>query len=658
MIIGCGGGNSSTSTVSTSSEDNSTSPSNLSKNGKAQLGVMSKATVKLYELTNSNQKLLATDVTSSGTSIESIGNFNLFLDKLEDSKFYLYEVSEGEDYDVEDDGIINDIPTINKGKFHLLVQGSTIKTIKMANITVLSEIVYQRVKTFLLAGDNIVIETEIKKAIKDLLAFDVNDDGLIGREDLLRYDPVNDKDKLADKYRTNLGQYLDNILNGIAVEYEPNEESVIAPTVESVSLDIFENLAIGTLVGNVNITSIGDSNITNIKLLGTSSSAFEIDKDGNIKVLVYLDYETKTSYDLSYVASNDAGESNEASLSIRIKNIIENQALDYTKDELGIQAALDNGDNDYVLNQLLNNRSAYTNLSDKAVSTNIAAAYVGKSKYSVFDIVGAINSSDKNRTLNGFMDSIINTDNSIDIINNLKEADKYYSQVIAGLDCNNTSGLSQLEKEGCVSLGLIRLTALSNSIKLLFGGDSTTVSQWANGVDVNSSDDLNGNGVIDEADASACAILYASNPSKSCREGSSYSYRGKVTFSSATQDYNLTLIEVDVGSAVHGYNTFYKLITNKVNNNSPILTSGICSTSFIVSTNVSDGVTLYPCPALDSSKLLMELKSNLELGANIQALFPSGSDTKANVESYIKSITGSKNGTVGLENLSDYLQKS
>jgi hypothetical protein len=401
---------------------------------------------------------------------------------------------------------------------------------------------------------------------------------------------------------------------------------------------------------------VGDSNIIAIDLKGDRNDYFEVDKEGNIKVLVYLDYEAYTAYNLSYVAVNDAGESTVATLLINIKNIIENSGSDYSKDEIGIQLALDNGDNDFILNELLNNRDNYVGLTDDAVNVNIAAAYVGKSNYTVFDIVGAINSSDQDNSFNGFISTITNTGDSVKIIDNLEQADAYYSEVVAGLDCTNTGGLSDLQKESCVNLGLVRLTSLSNSIKLLFGGESSLVNKWSEGVEVNSTDDLNGNGVVDAADASACAIVYTNNPTDSCKTGSSYSYRGGVTFSSASKAYVTTLLEVDVGSGTHGYNTFFKLITNKASNNSPILTSGICSRNFSISNNASDGVTYFPCPTIDSNGLLMELKQKLESGANIQALFPAGSATKTNVENYLENITGSINGTIGLDNLSDYLE--
>ncbi|CAA6816232.1 MAG: Unknown protein [uncultured Sulfurovum sp.] len=644
LLLGCGGNIIPDATVT------------FIKNGKAQLGVMSEATVKLYELTNEDKKLLATDVSSNGTSIETIGNFRLFVEKLENDKFYLYEISEGKDYDVEDDGVVNDTPTRNRGKFHLLAKGSDIKTLNQANVTVVSEIVYQKVKAFL-STDSLNIENEIQKALETVIGSDLTGDNIIGMADLLKYNPIIHKDKLTETYRSNLTQHLDNILNDRAVEYEPNPESVIKPSVSDVHLELFENLAVGTLVGDVNISDKGDSNITKIDLLGNVNGSFEVNKEGNIKVLVYLDYESRTAYNLRYTATNDAGTSTEALLTIQIKNIFENTGSDYAKSEAGIQTALDNGDNDFILNELLNNRADYADMGDDEVNVNIAAAYIGKSSYTVFDIVGAMNNSDKNSSFNGFIDSITNNGNSVEIIDNLNEADKYYSEVVAGLDCNNTSGLSALEKESCVNLGLVRLTSLSNSIKLLFGGESTTVSKWSEGVDINSSEDLNGNGVVDEADASSCAVVYANNPNNSCREGSSYTYRGKVTFTANNKAYITTLIEVDVGSSTYGYNTFYKLVTNKANNNSPLLTSGVCSKDFTKTNNSSDGINYFPCPTLDNSALLMELKSNIEQGANIQALFPAGSETKETVGNYLKNITGSTEGTIGLDNLSGYLQR-
>ena len=244
----------------------------------------------------------------------------------------------------------------------------------------------------------------------------------------------------------------------------------------------------------------------------------------------------------------------------------------------------------------------------------------------------------------------------IDTINKLNQADIYYSKIIQGVDCSNPDSLTEIQKDSCYNLGLVRLTSLTNSVKLLFGGDSTTVQKWANGVDINSSDDLNGNGVLDASEASACAIVYANNPNDSCKDGTFYSYRGAVNFKKNGREYKLTLIDVDVGNSENGYQNFYKLISSNANNNTPILTSGVCDTNFNITTHSADGETYFPCPVIDSNGDVMGIKQSLESSANIQSLFPNGDTTRTTIESYIKNITGSTSGTIGLDNLSTYLR--
>ena len=329
----------------------------------------------------------------------------------------------------------------------------------------------------------------------------------------------------------------------------------------------------------------------------------------------------------------------------------------YPTDEHTIQKALDNGSYNYVINQLTYNRGAYSDMSDDKVNMNIAGAYVGRSGYTVFDITGAMASSNSNSSLNGFIFDITKDNDALSTLKSLKEADNYYSAIVNGINCSDTSELTDEQKSSCFNLGLVRLTSLSNSVKLLFGGESQTVKKWAEGVEVNSIEDLNGNGVIDKSDASACAIIYANNSNDSCSNGSMYTYRGKVTFTKSGVEHNSALIEVDVGSSEYGYNTFYKLITNKSTDNSPLLTNGICDKNFNMTTQSADGVNYFPCPTFDSSGNLMNIKDSLALSANIQNLFSTDSETRTTTESYIKNITGSKDGIINQNNLSNYLQR-
>ena len=441
----------------------------------------------------------------------------------------------------------------------------------------------------------------------------------------------------------------------VEVNIKINDIPDIKPTVQNVSIIVSENLAIGTLIGKINITNSGDSNISKITLEGYNNSSFQIDKNSNIYVRSYLDYESYNLYYLQYFVKNDAGESEKANLTVRVTNVFENSGSDYPPSENGIQSALDNGDYNFVLNQLLNNRDSYSGLNDDTINMNIAGAYVGSSGYTVYDITGAM--SDGNRSnFNDFVNDITQNNDPVSTINKLTQADTYYSNIVQGLDCTNTATLTQLQQDSCYNLGLVRLTSLTNSVKLLFGGDSTTVQKWANGVDVNSSDDLNGNGVLDASEASACAIVYASNPNDNCQNGTIYAYRGGVSFNKNGTESNLTLIEVDVGNSSNGYQSFYQLISSNPNNNTPILTNGVCDKNFNPTTAVADGITYFPCPAINSVGATMGIKESLENVANIQALFPTGDDTKTTLENYVNNITGNANGTIGLDNLSTYLR--
>ena len=443
--------------------------------------------------------------------------------------------------------------------------------------------------------------------------------------------------------------------NRVDINIQIKDTPDIKPSVQDVSIDVLENRPLNTYIGKVNIVDKGDSNISTIKITGYRSNDFQVSTDGDIKVVTYLDYESYNLYYLQYTAINRAGESEPADLTVRVENIYENSGSDYPRTESGIQKALDNGDYSFVINQLLNNRDAYSGLDDDSVNMNIAGAYVGSSGYTIFDITGAM--SDGNQSsFNDFVNNITKDNNALDTINKLNQADIYYSKIVQGVNCSTPDNLTKIQKDSCYNLGLVRLTSLTNSVKLLFGGDSTTVQKWANGVDINSSDDLNGNGVLDASEASACAIVYANNPNDSCKDGTFYSYRGAVNFKKNGREYKLTLIDVDVGNSENGYQNFYKLISSNANNNTPILTSGVCDTNFNITTHSADGEIYFPCPVIDSNGDVMGIKQSLESSANIQSLFPNGDTTRTTIESYIKNITGSTSGTIGLDNLSTYLR--
>jgi len=347
-----------------------------------------------------------------------------------------------------------------------------------------------------------------------------------------------------------------------------------------------------------------------------------------------------------------------------VTNILNGQEYDFedttysyiptTKAE--IQKRLDSGDYAYVINQLLHNRGAYGDMSDDEVNMNIAGAYVGQSGYTVFDITSAMDKSASNHSLNRFVLDTTKDNNPLSALENLEKAQEYYSSVIDGIDCSDTN-ITKEQKDSCFNLGLVKLTYLSNSVKMLFNNDEDLVKDWANGVEINSTDDLNGNSVPDKSDSSACAIVYANNPMDNCRDGSMATYRKRVTFNRLGKEYNLTMIDVDVGNSALGFKTFNELVTHKDSNNSAILTDGVCDLNFNKTTTHNiDGVTYFPCPVIDKNGDIMNIANSLTKTANIQNLFPSGSDAKITAQNYIQSITGSKDGVIDQNNLSTYLQ--
>ena len=584
LFVGCGRGSTTTNSTIVKGVDNSSSPtptvsesepdttdSSVSsiptsetgdKQGKAQLGVISNATIKLYLLNGANQRLLATETTSKGDSIRSIGNFNLHLELLDDNEFYLYQVSGGTDWDVNDDGQIDNYHTKNLGNFQLIAKGSDIKKTQQIRITVVSAIIYKLIKPYLGRED---ISNRLLSFSKQVIQKDINGDGTIDMGDIFSYDPIESKSKLFAIYQNKISDMINNILNGKEVDFEQTVETI------------------------------------------------------------------------AYVSS---------------------PSTNYPTTELGVQDALDHGDYSYVINQLKSNRDAYGEMSNDKVSMNIAGAYVGLSGYTVFDITGAIAvGNNNNNSLNGFIHDITKENNALDTLESLEKADKYYSEVVKGINCSDTTDLTEEQKASCFNLGLIRLTTLSNSVKLLFGGDEELVKNWADGVDINSSDDLNGNSVADGSDASACAIVYANNPQDNCRDGSMFTYRGRVSFNRLGVIHNTTLLEIDVGSTTHGFSSFYKLTTNNQSNNSVVLTNGVCDKNLNMTTNSIDGVEYFPCPTFDKDGALMTIADSLALSANVQGLFPNGSDTRDTANGYIQNITGSADGVIDQNNLSNYLQR-
>ncbi len=96
-----------------------------------------------------------------------------------------------------------------------------------------------------------------------------------------------------------------------------------------------ENSLINATVGNIIIQSIGDSEISHIRLSGLGNENFRVDSKGLITVapLASLDYEKKRKYYLTAIAKNLAGFSDKVNIDISITNIGEHIILSAVYDD-------------------------------------------------------------------------------------------------------------------------------------------------------------------------------------------------------------------------------------------------------------------------------------------------------------------------------------
>jgi len=93
------------------------------------------------------------------------------------------------------------------------------------------------------------------------------------------------------------------------------------PTLDNFIAYIDETATIGTIVGSIHVTNSGDSDISSFTLSDTTN--FSIDSAGEITTSSTLDFETTTQYTFTAYATNDAGNSENVSVTININDVVE-----------------------------------------------------------------------------------------------------------------------------------------------------------------------------------------------------------------------------------------------------------------------------------------------------------------------------------------------
>ena len=135
---------------------------------------------------------------------------------MEDDSYYLIKVKGGCDWDKEDDGVIDTNCTQNKGTIRAIAKGQDIKAIgENFKVTLVSELIFEKVAKHLYNNFNqTTFETKLTKAIKEVIASDIDGNGVIDVNDMATFEPIDNKDKLTNIYKTKFQDLVEIVHTG------------------------------------------------------------------------------------------------------------------------------------------------------------------------------------------------------------------------------------------------------------------------------------------------------------------------------------------------------------------------------------------------------------------------------------------------------------
>lgn len=155
----------------------------------ALLGPLAGAEIRAYRLSDLTTAvegpIFAND---SMTDLVVAGAFELLLAGVPDEEWILVTASGGWDIDADDDGVLDEQPTENRGTIHAL--GRAIDWVEGGRtINVLSEIAWRVVREDVLSGQFDLLEDKLQWITASLLRDDLNDDDRFDYRDLIGFRP-------------------------------------------------------------------------------------------------------------------------------------------------------------------------------------------------------------------------------------------------------------------------------------------------------------------------------------------------------------------------------------------------------------------------------------------------------------------------------------
>jgi hypothetical protein len=296
----------------------------------ALLGPLSNAAVELSEAADFQAgSPFYVSATTGGESLLTSGLLHFpgsVLETLDDKKLYVVSVIGGDDIDADDDGILDSVATPSSGRIRAILTGKRLKN-ENFKVNILSEVAFQLTENMLNDELNTTAVAEKLDGIaQKLLVADVNNDGVIDYDDILRWLPMFDKDKLLKGYNTSYQPIAEKIYRNEEI-YNDAYALVSEPLLRAQTLHVFEDAAAGAVIGKVHV-DLYEGNATSFTLSGAKCDYFEILQDGTVTLsaLADLDYETVRSYEL-HVTAYIAEEMFETTLTITIDDIIDAPVL-------------------------------------------------------------------------------------------------------------------------------------------------------------------------------------------------------------------------------------------------------------------------------------------------------------------------------------------
>ncbi|PHR54783.1 MAG: hypothetical protein COA44_12185 [Arcobacter sp.] len=212
----------------------------VDENVRAGVGVWANANVNIYKLdTNGSKTLLFTETTTSIGAYEETGRFYSHRLELDKDSFYLYEVSGGEEYDVNKDGIIDVSPTPNAGRLHAIVKGEWVRKLNaQMSINLMSDVFYQWNKEEVESSAFVSLENNLKTGYNPI--------ALLTGVQSLTYNPLTQLNQWKPwEFNVNALNYMADFL------YENNPKYALY-TKNSFYYDYYDNFGKKSFFGKIN----------------------------------------------------------------------------------------------------------------------------------------------------------------------------------------------------------------------------------------------------------------------------------------------------------------------------------------------------------------------------------------------------------------------